>query len=353
MAQPRILFVANAGPEIGGGHVLRSLTLARALGERGADCSFVCNGFGAGLLAVFGAEIPRTEVADLDPATIAQALEGTLFDAIVFDHYGLNAEHHIALAKGRATLVIDDLADRPLGANMVLDSGPGRQESDYAPWTDGRTRLLLGPEFAPVRPEFALLRNGALQRRQGSVGRVLVAMGLTDVGAITAQVVERLRRRLGEVGVDVVLGAQAPSLPGLMKIAGRDPRITLHVDTQDMAKLIFEADVALGAAGSSVWERCVLGLPSAILVLAPNQAQAAADLAKREAALVVDATGDGLEARLDRAIVRLLTDPALRQRLSVTSATICDGLGAGRAAEAFLDLIAHRDRLPSPQGPQA
>ncbi len=203
-----------------------------------------------------------------------------------------------------------------------------------------------------MRPEFAHLRNAALARRSGGVRRVLVTLGLTDVGAITARVVERLRMRLNDVAMDVVLGAGAPSLPGLTKIASRDPRMTLHVDSQDMAHLILNADIAIGAAGSSIWERCVLGLPSAMLVLAQNQQGAADAMAEREAALVIDARADDLDARLDRAIVRLLTDAALRARLSAASAAICDGLGAGRAAEALLKLIATRDSLPHPQGPQ-
>lgn len=349
-ARPRILFVANAGPEVGGGHVMRCITLARALGERGADCAFASTPDVATLLEVFGPEIVREEATGLDPDHIADALTGVRFDAVVFDHYGLAREHHEALAKGRTTLVIDDLADRPLAANLVLDSGPGRQPSDYALLTEAQ--LLLGPEYAPVRPEFAHLRNAALSRRTGEVRRVLVTLGLTDVGGITARVVERLRLRLNEVALDVVLGASAPSLPGLAKIANRDPRMTLHVDSQDMANLILNADIAIGAAGSSIWERCVLGLPSAILVLAPNQHGAAAALSEREAALVIDAGADNLDARLDRAIVRLLTDAALRARLSAASANLCDGLGAGRAAEAFLKLIATRDSLPHPQGPQ-
>lgn len=346
--RPRILFVANAGPEVGGGHVMRCITLARALGERGADCAFVCTPAVAALLEVFGPEIPREEATSLEPDDIADALTGVRFDAVVFDHYGLSRSHHEALAKGRSTLVIDDLADRPLAANLVLDSGPGRQASDYALLTDDRTRLLLGPEYAPVRPEFAHLRNTALARRGGEVRRVLVALGLTDVGGVTARVVERLRQRLSGVALDVVLGAGAPSLPGLLKIASRDPRMTVHVDTQEMAQLILDADFAIGAAGSSIWERCVLGLPSAILVLAQNQQGAAAALAEREAALVIDANADNLDARMDRAIVRLMTDARLRARLSAASAAICDGLGAGRAAEAFLQVIASRDSLPHP-----
>jgi len=118
--------------------------------------------------------------------------------------------------------------------------------------------------------------------------------------------------------------------------------MALHVAIPDMAWLCANADIAVGAAGSSAWERCVLGLPSLMVILADNQREAAQALAEREAALVVDAADPGFDAAFDLALMRLLTDPGLRRRLSAASAEVCDGLGAPRVAEAFLKLIAAR-----------
>lgn len=335
--RPRFLFIADAGPQVGGGHVMRSLTLAKALIERGALCVFLATPEVRALLEVFGPDMPREDATAADAAHIADAVTGIEFDAVVFDHYGLSRAEHEEVAQGRPTLVIDDLADRPLGADIVLDSGPTRTEADYAMFAEG-ARLLLGPAYAPVRPEFSALREEALARRGGEVQRVLVTLGLTDLGGVTARIVERLRQRNGQIALDVVLGAGAPSLPGLRKIAARDPRLTLHVDTQDMARLTAEADIAVGAAGSTAWERCVLGLPSLVLILAENQRHAALALAARQAALVVDVQADDFVTAFDRAAVRLLTDPACRARLAAASAEVCDGQGAGRVADAVLQI---------------
>ena len=175
------------------------------------------------------------------------------------------------------------------------------------------------------------------------VQRVLISMGLTDVGGVTARVVDRVRPRVQEVGLDIVLGAGAPSTSGLLKTARRDPRLMLHVDTPHMARLTAEADIGIGAPGSSTWERCVLGLPSVLIVLAENQRPAARAMAERGAALVVDLADPGFDAAFDRALTRLLRDADLRRELARVSAGVCDGLGAGRTAEIFLGLIAaHR-----------
>ncbi len=337
MTGPRILFVVDAGPAVGGGHVMRSLTLAQALGAQGATCVFVGPPALSGILDAFAPDTPRIGAEDLAAAAVREA-----FDAIVFDHYGLSEPDHRAMAQGRPVLVIDDLADRPLGADLVLDSGPARRAADYMGLTPDSARLLLGPAYAPVRPEFAALREPALAWRGEPVLRILVSMGLTDVGGVTARVVDLLRPRVNDIGIDIVLGGQAPSLPGLRKIARRDPRLMIHVDTPHMARLTAEADLGVGAAGSSTWERCVLGLPTLMVVLAENQRGAARAIAEREAALAVDIQAADFEIAFDRALMRLLRDADLRRRLAASSAEICDGLGAGRVAEALFNLIGGR-----------
>ena len=340
---PRILFIVDAGATVGGGHVMRSLSLAGALEAQGAACAFVTPPVVGHVLAAFAPHMAQVVAFSTEPRDLAKAASGEKCEAVVFDHYGLSEREHRAIGQGRPSLAIDDLADRPLGADLVLDSGPARRAEDYAGLVEDEATLLLGPSYAPLRPEFAGLRDAALAWRGEPVGRVLVSLGLTDVGGITSRVVERLRPRIGDIGLDIVLGADAPSLPGLTKVATRDPRLTLHVDTPHMARLTAEADVAIGAAGSSIWERCTLGLPSIIVVLAENQRPAAQTLAERGAALMLDAAQPDFEPALDRALMRLLTDAALRRELAARSAEICDGQGAQRVAEAFLGLIAARN----------
>lgn len=325
----RILFVCAAGASIGGGHVMRSLTLARALEARGAACAFLASPEVAALLDAFAPDMAR-------------AADDEGFDALVFDHYGLWADDHRAIAKGRPTQVIDDLADRPLAADLVLDSGPARAPEDYAGLVPPGARLLLGPAYAPVRPAFAALREEALARRArgGPARRILVSLGLTDVGGITCRVVGLLRPLVGDVALDVVLGGGAASLPALRALAEQDPRLTLHVDAQDMPRLTLEADLAVGAGGSTTWERCVLALPSLTLVLADNQAPAARALAAMGAGVWLDVGSADFEAAFAREVTDLLANAERREAMSTASAQVCDGLGAERAAGVFLALVA-------------
>jgi UDP-2,4-diacetamido-2,4,6-trideoxy-beta-L-altropyranose hydrolase len=324
----RILFVCAAGPSVGGGHVMRSLTLARALERTGVACAFLTSPQVGAVLDAFAPDMARTE----DEAG---------FDAIVFDHYGLSADDHRALAKGRPALALDDLADRPLAADLVLDSGPARKAEDYAGLVPSHAQLLLGPAYAPVRPAFAALRAEALARRaeRPPVRRILVSLGLTDVGGVTQRVVALLRPLVGEAVLDVVVGGGASSLPALRALAAQDPRLALHVDAQDMPRLTLEADLAVGAGGSTTWERCVLALPTLTLILADNQAPAARALAAAGVAPCLDVAAPDFEAAFAREASDLPRNADRRAALSAASAQVCDGLGAERAAEAFLEII--------------
>lgn len=341
---PRILFVANAGPEVGGGPVLRCLTLARALASPAARCLFLAPPAVASLLGAFGPDVQSVPAASTAPADLVAAVQDLAYDAVVFDHADLGRAEHQAIARGRPSLVIEELADRPLGGDVIVDAGLIREPHHYDGLRSAETDLLIGPYYALVRPEFEEIREAALARRGGPVQRVLVALGLMDEGHVTARVLERLRQR-GHIAIDVAVGGSATSLAALTRIAAHDNRLALHVDSQDMARLTAWADIGIGGAGSAVWERCVLGLPSVVIVLNEGQRRLGAAIAERGAAIVLDIESPEFDANLDRAIVRLISDGALRARLSTVSGEITDGQGAGRVAKALLDLIGTRAPL--------
>jgi UDP-2,4-diacetamido-2,4,6-trideoxy-beta-L-altropyranose hydrolase len=317
--KPRILFVCEASPELGGGHVMRCLTLARALEALGGTCAFLA---GAGVARILAAFAPDMAITQSEAAEL-----------VVLDSYRMGREVEDGWrARARALAVIDDLA-RPHHADLVLDPSYGRHASDYeAP------QVLAGPAFALVRPEFAQLRQAAMARRGGPVARGLVALGLTDVGGITGRTVQALLPRLNGVALDVVVGSGAYSLPALEALAA-EGRIGLHVDSRDMAKLMCGADLAVGAGGASLWERACLGLPAITLIVADNQRDLAMKLDTAGVTRALDARWPGLEDRLGEAWDGLVADSAARVAMGDTSAALCDGLGAGRAAAALMGLV--------------
>ncbi len=337
--RPRLLFFADAGAAVGGGHVMRCLALAEALIRAGGTCAFAATPTAAAILDAFaGPEIERLLLPDETAARLAAPVGDRARSwgahAAVVDHYGLGiAEEMVVRGSVHYLAVIDDLK-RPHLCDLVLDSNLDRSPGDYP-----GVEALLGPAFALLRPAFAAHRPAALARRVSprAPQRLLIALGLTDVDGITGRVVQAVAPELGEMTADVVVGQGAASLPRLAASARGDPRLILHIDTRDMADLTASADLAIGAGGSSVWERCCLGLPALTLVLADNQRGAAKALARRGAARVLEAADPGFDAGLGAALAQLVADPLALAAMSRAAAAICDGLGAERVAAYLIE----------------
>ncbi|MFO1188953.1 MAG: UDP-2,4-diacetamido-2,4,6-trideoxy-beta-L-altropyranose hydrolase, partial [Alphaproteobacteria bacterium] len=195
------IFRADATQFLGSGHVMRCLALAQALTDRGIPCLFAVN-----------PEAPETVPALRSSGHEIRFVDGPLADQarqlaaivpevsqrgrllLVVDHYQWRAEiEWLCRAWANRILVIDDLADRPHDCDIVVDSALGRSPSDYVQLVPPGAQMLLGPAYAPLRPEFAALRAKALARRgAGGLGRILVTMGLTDPGNATAVALDGL-----------------------------------------------------------------------------------------------------------------------------------------------------------------
>lgn len=270
-------------------------------------------------------------------------------DLLAVDHYGLDAAFENGCRPwARRILAIDDLADRPHDCDFLLDPTPGRGEEDYQALVPDGCRRLLGPAYALVRPEFAAAR-GRLQPRatEGPVRRILVSFGTMDVNNATERVLEAIAWAGIDAVVDVVLGAGAPHLEKVKSHAremGR--RVTVHTGVEDMAALMARADLAIGAAGITSWERCCLGLPSVLVVTADNQRRVAEALEREGAAVSLGWHSAVGPERIAGAVMELDRDSARRARMGAKAAALCDGRGARRVGMEILPNQTARDGRP-------
>lgn len=323
-----ILFRADASTTMGSGHVMRCLTLAEALSRRGHSCRLACTAETPRIVAAL--ERAPVEVVTLpdtawnDPAALSVLMPP---DWLVVDHYGLDEAYERALRgwAGRI-LVIDDLADRRHDCDLLLDQTPGRDAGRYTPLVPASAMILAGPRHALLRPDFARLRGS----EPPAHGHLLVSLGGTDPLDASGLVLDAIARSGLEVAVTVVMGRAAPHLESVRAKAARlSPPATVEVDVADMAALMSRCDMAVGAAGTSALERCCLGLPTLLLVIADNQ---------REVAAGLEQAGAALSCPLDLASVtdglrRLAGDADARRAMAERARALCDGLGAERLAD--------------------
>lgn len=335
---PLALFRCDAGPKIGGGHVMRCLVLADALAEHGWRCGFAVGGESIAAVPALGraghAVLALDDGGAGEPAVMARRWpEGC--DLLVVDHYGWDAELEGACRPwARMVLAIDDLADRAHDCDCLLDQNLGRRAEDYDGLLPARARLLVGPGYALLRPQFAAARAEALARRRRSDAgpvRILISMGATDPAGATGVALDGVTVSGLDGPVDVVLGLAAPALDNVRRMtAAIGPRARLHTDVRDMAALIAAADLAIGAAGSSSWERCCLGLPTLLVVLADNQTAAAAALSSAGAAASLGSIAEIGPQQIAHRLLQLAPDGAARRRMSERAFALCDGKGTQR-----------------------
>lgn len=337
-----MIFRCDASVEIGAGHVVRCLTLAETLADSGWSCAFASNQEGVvtvPMLTRCGYDTLQLHgPAEGEPSEFAQQWPDGC-DLLVVDHYQWNATFETACRPwARKILAIDDLADRPHDCELLLDQTLGRRSDEYRSLVPSACHLLLGPDYALLRPQFAAARAGALERRraQGPLQRVLVSFGGSDPQDMTAIALEGLAATGLPVAVDIVLGTDhAEERYPSGSIGAMAAEVSVHRDVSNMAALMARADLAIGAAGTTAWERCCLGLPSIAIPVATNQERIAVELERAGAIRLLEPPGLVDHGAIAEAVLDLESNPAARAEMSARAAALCDGRGVSRVIPAI------------------
>jgi len=338
---------AEAAPATGAGHVVRCLALAEALRARGARCLLVGAQLPGALpdwIAAAGLDLLRLPSGIAtgsveDAKATREAIDDLGCGWLVVDGYGFDARWESAVrAPGLRLLAIDDLAGHAHDVDMLVDHNPGRDAGDYRGFVAADARVLAGPAYALLRPEFARARAESLAaRQQASLRRVLVAMGGSDPPDATSAALRALAGSpdAQALEVSIVLGSQAPALAQVQALLPALPFATrLLVDSRDMAGELSGCDFAIGAGGGGALERCCLGVPSLTVVLAENQRGGSRALAEAGATLLADSPG-ALASDVPHALAQF-SSPARLRGMSAAAAALVDGQGADRIAAAML-----------------
>ena len=319
---------------------MRCLALAEEFSSRGCEVVFLCKA-GSEQAAPALRRAPYGVVAiDDDPSSVGAALQNLgqqVAGACIIDSYQVGPEHERKIrAFSRVLVVIDDFTNRPHDCDLLIAPTIGRKPVEFTGVAMEHTEILAGSSFTLLRSEFRDMRPVAAQRRRTpSMKRILVTMGLTANDAIAIPVAEQLAEKFPSLAIDVVLGSPSSgSRSSLDRIKWTN--VQFHVDPTSMAALMCAADVAVGAAGSTTWERCCLALPSVQVVMAENQRDIANGVAAAGAAITVNSLDPG---KIVDAVVPLVENASLRERMARNAAQICDGMGAQRVATATLERI--------------
>lgn len=310
-----VAFRVDASVLIGRGHVQRCLTLANELRNQGHSCFFISRNHEGNLnylVSSSGFEVcqltdPKKTFcgvaqaeekdnwlgvsAKVDAYETIEAIGQKKIDWIVADHYSLSSSWEKQVrAYACKLMIIDDLANRPHDCDLLLDQTIGRSSSDYSSLVSNKCKIICGEEYLMLRPEFHALRQESLKRRQsGHLKNVLVSLGGLNNKNITSSILKEflhLNSAL-DLNFDVVLPNLTDTVLDIVEeLRSRNHNIALHEDVEDMGKMMLKSDIAIGGAGGATWERCFLGLPSFLFVVAENQKHIASLMKTKRSAVV-------------------------------------------------------------------
>lgn len=337
--------------EIGTGHVMRCVTLAEALQRHGADVAFVCRDLPGNLLdwlrqkgfntVTLPDALENPNLAELE--TIRQWAGPAPIDWLVVDHYGLDASWETRQRPVcQQILAIDDLANRPHDCDLLLDQNDlDPQSNRYKALIPEYGQLLLGPGFALLRPEFLKNRNELLTTQRNSADlasqamRLLVFFGGSDPTGECFKALDALQALPtgNSIHVDLVAGASNPRFEALQMRCNSLPQVRLHRQISDMAYLMSQADLSIGAGGTTSWERFCLGLPSIIVAVADNQVEISKNLAQAGYQLYLGESAQVTPTQLCDALRQLIENPEQRQELSTRGMALVDGQGVERVIQ--------------------
>jgi UDP-2,4-diacetamido-2,4,6-trideoxy-beta-L-altropyranose hydrolase len=319
---------------------MRCLALAQAWAAQGWPVCFACAALPEALadrLKTEGFPVRRLSAAPGGPEDLATTVEaartaGATHAAI--DGYHFGPEFAPALREaGLKVLEADDCApSRPFTPDWLLNQNP-HAAADRYPLRGEATRLLLGTRYALLRREFWRFR-GTERKVRERAGRVLVTLGGGDAGGLTVSVIEALSTAAGDrLEVTIVAGpAGAPEEPLRVSVARLGACARIVHSPPNMADLMEWADLAVTAAGSTVWESALAGLPSVVLVIADNQEEVARSVASAGMAVNLGraAAVDGFQ--LASTVRTLLDDPDARAAMAAAGRKMIDGHGQDRVA---------------------
>lgn len=337
-----IVFRTDASINIGTGHVMRCLTLADELRQKGTDINFICREEPGNMISHIGNrgykvhQLPGEIDIETDRRLTKEVLSKyeSTHDWLIIDHYDIDISYESPLREHvKMIMVIDDLANREHDCDLLLDQSYSKNDNCYNGLAPENCIQLLGTEYAILRPQFQKARE-KLRRKGGEVNRILVFMGGVDSKNITSKALRAIHMLdRSDIAIDVVVGELNQYHDEMKVLTSKMPNTICHHNVEDMASLMSSADLCIGAGGTTTWERCCVGLPTITIILAENQKNISESLGNKGVVINLGWYEDVTVSHISSALHGLLTDYGKRKMMKLKGMRLVDGNGTKRVAE--------------------
>jgi UDP-2,4-diacetamido-2,4,6-trideoxy-beta-L-altropyranose hydrolase len=322
---------ADGGPDIGYGHLIRTSALTAEVRARGHEVTYATTT----PAAVENVCPYHVSVAPLpargDPAPFVDWLQVADPDVVYTDAYPIDHDYQRIVSDHSSLVVAGDDNRHTICADAFVNGNIYASDLEYD-FTGGEPRWCLGSEYLLLRDEVTCLAEQTPPWRE-RVSEVLVTMGGSDIRGRTPSVVRTLDGL--DASVTVVVGPGFSNGEEVRQaVADGDINGTVVETPSNLPDLMFEADMAITACGSTSYELLALGTPSITVVQAANQRLIAEALSSRDLATVlpIDVNSKDLRAATDE----LLYDGERRRRYRERGRRAVPGHGRAHVCDAVV-----------------
>ena len=325
-----ILFRADGNPKIGSGHIMRCLSLADAFQEAGHDSLFVtASGHLQSLIEgrSYGCHVLHTEYDHMEREldVFLPLLQEKQPAFLILDSYFVTPAYMRALTQEAPLVYIDDMNAFDYPADVVANYNIYAEDMAYPP---GK-KYLRGPKYTPLRREF---QNVPQKEKRQDVKDILLLTGGTDLEHVVLTLLRHLREHPLSEGITlhIVLGALNQDAAEIEQEAEHFPNVRLYRNITNISELMQACDVAISAAGTTLYELCACGLPTVTYILADNQIFPAEAFERAGLMLCAgDVRGNvDFAEELFLQVKRLIDDASLRRGMAEEMQNVVDGAGA-------------------------
>jgi len=286
---------------------------------------------------------------DAGPNLFCQTIRSEALNRLpvcILDSYSITGAFEERLReKGIFVVSMDDMGGRDFRSDVIVNYHLYANRLEYRMLPD--TRFLLGPQYAPLRAEFAATRPN--ERSGPEVKPILITMGGGELGnRVLKMVMETLasiKDRMPCRDITIIAGSHGESIRQLIQMneaLGLGCNLLSNVD--NMAERMAESDIGIGAGGVTAYEFAAAGLAAMLFVLGENQAMIAESLEEAEIAINLGWHESVSHAELAERILEIVSDSSKRIKMSRNGTQLIDGNGASRVVEKILELAVDRIR---------
>jgi len=335
----------DGSSEIGTGHVIRCLSLADELSHRGFKAIFCTRDYDSRLIEKIKSRgfvlsiIPETLSMEEDVKQFTMLSKKHNADVVITDNYHFTDGYLKYLRQNlREVVSIDDIAETYFCSDILVNQNMYATKEIYHGKISNDTKLFLGPGYAILGSEFCSYHS--LEKKSGTVKEVLITLGGVDLENQTLKVLRALDKVEENFSVTVVLGVSNPHTEELVSFAESSHRIIrVLVNINNMAELMYNADMAISASGTTSWELCCIGVPTIMIALADNQRNVGKRLAEAGISINLGWFNDVSETMIQESVKSLINNQKLRVSMSGHGKALVDGNGAARIVNEIEMLI--------------